>query len=124
MWLILWKYRGQCWVSPLGEYSFEEEGIIDVSSSVGISVGEVSVKREESDLVDLLCVDIGMELGPSLDLSGGCVAIKLDGSSVVFDRGFVGLLALGTDAVTVASVSERAYALRSVVIRYLVVRYF
>ena len=65
-----------------------------------------------------------MELGPSLDLSGGCVAIKLDGSSVVFDRGFVGLLALGTDAVTVASVSERASALRSAVIRYWVVIYF
>ena len=39
--------------------------------------------------------------------------IKLDGSSVQFDRGCVGLLALGADAVEVAAVVARSSVLIS-----------
>ena len=39
--------------------------------------------------------------------------VKVDGSSVEFDRGILGLTALGMDAETLAEVVARASALRS-----------
>ena len=53
------------------------------------------------------------EQGSSLGLLVGCVDIKLDGSSVEFDRGFVGILVLAADAVAVAYIVERASDLSS-----------
>ena len=48
---------------------------------------------------------------------------KLDGSSVEFDRGFVGLLAFGTGAVSVSELGAHASVLRSEVIWSWVVGY-
>ena len=54
---------------------------------------------------------IGVEVGSSLGLSGGCVDIKIGGYSVEFDRWVVGLPTLCKNAVAV--VAARASALIS-----------
>ena len=108
-------------VSPLGEYIFEEEARNYVSSSIGSLVGEGSGKCEGAALGESLGVEFLPEVGSSLGLSVGCVEIKLDGSSVEFDMGFVGLLTLGTDAVVAEAVGARNSALISGVILYWII---
>ena len=71
-----------------------------------------------------------MDVVSSLDLSGGCVEIKLEGSSVESDRGFAGarvdvvalLIVLGVYAVALAVVVARTSDLRSGVRWYWVFR--
>ena len=77
------------------------------------SVGEHSGECEGSDLGESLGVDFLIEVGYSLGLSGGGVERKFDGSSVEFDKGSLGILALGAYTVVVAAVVARASALSS-----------
>ena len=58
-------------------------------------------------------MEFGNEVGYSLGLLGGFVERKVDGSSVEFDRGIVGLPTLGADSVLVAVVVAHASALIS-----------
>ena len=58
-------------------------------------------------------VEFGIEVGSYLGLSGGYGERKVDGYSLEFDRGIVGLTLLGTDAVAVAAISVQASALIS-----------
>ena len=108
---------------PRKEYTFGSETIIEVSSSVGSSDGEVSRKIEGSIIGESLGVEYGTGIGSSFDLSDGSAEIKLEVSSGGYERGasgvrvymVSGLIALGEDAVTVAAASLRASDIISVV---------
>ena len=96
-----------------GEKIFDEEARINVGSSIISLVGECYGKRERSTLRESLGVEFGIVVEYSLCLSFGCVERKVDGSSVKFYTGIVGMPVLGADAVSVAVVLVRYSTLRS-----------
>ena len=107
--------EGNLGVSPLGEWIFAEEAIVDVIYSVGSSVIEGSRKYEGSALGDLIVLEFATEVGYFLGLLDGCAERKLDGYSVGFCRVFVGMLALDTYEMAVLAVLAHDYSLSLVV---------